>query len=278
MWKPGSWLRVGDDRKGIAVPELPDVEIFQSILTATSLRQEMIDVKVLNRRVLNALSPSKLRQALVGRAFRSARRHGKYLFAEVDDSHWLVLHFGMTGCLDYGVVEESGPHDRVLFVFASGCRLAYVCPRLFGRIALTESVDRFVHERKLGPDAMHIGAEEFAVRVRRSKATVKARLMDQSCIAGVGNLYSDETLFQSSLHPAFPCHRLTIEQGIRLHRDMRKVLRMAIRRKADPWAMPPSYLLPHRKPDGCCPTCDTGLTRDTVAGRTTYWCPQCQRM
>ncbi len=260
------------------MPELPDVETFQKVLDATSLHQELIDVQVLNARVLDGLSPLRLRQTLVGQEFRSTRRHGKYLFAEVDDSHWLVLHFGMTGDLDYGKAREPGPHDRVVFSFRGGSRLAYVCPRLFGRIALTESVERFVQGRNLGPDAMHIGAGEFVSRIRQSKATVKSRLMDQSCIAGVGNLYSDETLFQSSLHPAFPCHRLTSEQARRLYRDMRKVLRMAIRKKADPWAMPPSYLLPYRQRDGSCPTCHTGLTRDTVAGRTTYWCPQCQRM
>ncbi len=260
------------------VPELPDVETFQEVLEGTSLRQELIDVKVLNRRVLDGLSPARLRRTLVGREFRSTRRHGKYLFAEAGEAHWLVLHFGMTGHLDYGELGEPRPHDRVVFVFAGHRRLAYVCPRLFGRIILAGSVEEFVSERNLGPDAMHIGGEEFVSLVRRSKATVKSRLMDQSCIAGVGNLYSDETLFQSCIHPAFSCHRLTTEQARRLYRDMRKVLRMAIRRKADPWALPASYLLPHRKPDGRCPTCAAELKRETVAGRTTYWCPKCQRM
>lgn len=260
------------------MPELPDVETFQKVLDATSLRRELIDVQVLNRRVLDGLAPLRLRRTLVGREFRSTRRHGKYLFAEAGEARWLVLHFGMTGYLDYGEQREPRPHDRVVFVFGGGCRLAYVCPRLFGRIALTGSVEGFIEERHLGPDAMDISAEEFIARVRGSRATVKSRLMDQSCVAGVGNLYSDETLFQSSVHPAFPCHRLTTEQAKRLYRDMRKVLRIAIRRKADPWAMPPSYLLPHRMRDGCCPTCHTALARETIAGRTTYWCPKCQRM
>jgi formamidopyrimidine-DNA glycosylase len=260
------------------VPELPDVETFQEFLNGTSLHQKLVDVKVFNRRVLDGLSPQKLKRALVGRTFRSTRRHGKYLFVDVDGSRWLVLHFGMTGYLEYGNQRETGPHDRVVFVFAERDSLAFVCPRMFGRITLAESVEGFVGDRRLGPDAMAISGEEFASRLRRSKATVKSRLMDQSCIAGVGNLYSDEILFQSRIHPMFPGHRLTGGQAECLYRNTRKVLRMAIRRNADPWAMPPSYLLPHRQQDGCCPRCEAALTRQTVAGRTTYWCPQCQRM
>jgi formamidopyrimidine-DNA glycosylase len=259
------------------VPELPDVETFQEALNGTSLHQKLVDVQVYNRRVLNGLSPLKLKRALVGRTFRSAKRHGKYLFVDVNGSRWLVLHFGMTGYLEYGNQRETGPHDRVVFVFADRYSLAFVCPRLFGRITLAESVEGFVDDRRLGPDAMAISAEEFASRLRRSRATVKSTLMNQSQIAGIGNLYSDEILFQSCIHPTFPGHRLTAEQAECLYRNTRKVLRMAIRRKADPWAMPASYLLPHRQRDGRCPRCEARLTRRTVAGRTTYWCPQCQR-
>jgi formamidopyrimidine-DNA glycosylase len=259
------------------VPELPDVECFQRFLQETSLNRRITGVEVFNRRVLDRISPVQLRRAVVGRSFRSTRRHGKYLLTEVDDSAWLVLHFGMTGSLDYGRPPRPGPYDRVVFALGDGYRLAYVCPRLFGRITLARSAEDFIEERSLGPDAMHVSAEEFARRIGRSKATVKSCLMNQSCVAGIGNLYSDEILFQSGLHPALSAHQLAAEQLERLYRSTRKVLQMAIRRKADPWAMPPSYLLPHREPGGCCPACKIGLVRQTIAGRTTYWCPKCQR-
>ncbi len=260
------------------MPELPDVECYQRFFRETSLRREIVGVEVLNRRVLEGVSAQRLRRALVGRAFGSTHRHGKYLFAEVADSLWMVLHFGMTGSLDFGRPPSPGPYDRVVFAFEGGDRLAYVCPRMFGRVMLAESVEEFIGARSLGPDALAVSREEFARRIGRSKAALKACLMNQSCTAGIGNLYSDEILFQSRLAPSRPGHRLTGSQLDRLYRDMRKVLLLAIRREADPRAMPPSYLLPHRAPNGRCPTCQTELRRRSVAGRTTYWCPKCQRI
>lgn len=259
------------------MPELPDVETFRRFVDETSLHRRLVDVRVFNRRVLNGLSPQRLKQALQGRSFRSTARHGKYLFVDVGGSGWLVLHFGMTGYLDFGRQRRTGPHDRVVFVFAHEYSLAFVCARLFGRITLAQSVEEFIADKRLGPDAMDVCGEEFASRVRRSRATIKSILMDQSQVAGIGNLYSDEILFQSRIHPAFPGHRLTAEQAACLYRNTRKVLRMAIGRKADPWAMPPSYLLPHREREGRCPRCKAALARQTVAGRTAYWCPRCQR-
>ncbi|HNY77313.1 MAG: DNA-formamidopyrimidine glycosylase family protein [Sedimentisphaerales bacterium] len=259
------------------MPELPDVEIFRRFVDETSLQRRLADVRVFNRRVLNDLSPQRLKRALQGRSFHSTARHGKHLFVEVDGSLWLVLHFGMTGHLDFGRQRRTGPHDRVVFVFADEYSLAFVCARLFGRITLAQSVEEFVADKRLGPDAMAVSAQEFALRVCRSRATIKSILMDQSQVAGIGNLYSDEILFRSRIHPAFPGRRLTTGQAACLYRNTRKVLRMAIEREADPWAMPQSCLLPHREREGCCPRCKAALTRQTVAGRTAYWCPQCQR-
>lgn len=263
--------------RGDDMPELPDVEIFRRFVDETSLHRKVVDVRVLNRRVLDGLSPGKLRQVLVGRTFHSTTRHGKYLFVGAGGFRQVVLHFGMTGYLDFGRQRRTGPHDRVVFVFAGEYSLAFVCARLFGRITLAQSVEEFVADKRLGPDAMAVSAEEFASRVRRSRATIKSILMDQSQVAGIGNLYSDEILFRSRIRPTFPGRRLTNEQAACLYRNTRKVLQMAIEREGDPWAMPQSYLLPHRKREGRCPRCQTALMRQTVAGRTAYWCPQCQR-
>ena len=123
---------------------------------------------------------------------------------------------------------------------------------------------------------MGISAEDFAARLCRSRAGIKASLMNQRLIAGLGNLYSDEILFQSAVHPQCRSEQLGAEPARRIYRNMRKVLRMATQRNADPMSLPRSYLLPHRRPGGLCPRCKGLLTRQTVAGRTTYWCPACQ--
>lgn len=259
------------------MPELPDVETFRRYVDATALRRRIVDVEVLSRRVLAGVSSRRLRQVLRGATFNRTRRHGKHLFVDTNGSQWLVLHFGMTGYLDYGKERTRGPHDRVIFVFAKKCSLAYVCPRLFGRVTLTASVEEFVEMKKLGPDAMSVSAEGFACCLCGSKATVKSSLMNQRLIAGVGNLYSDEILFQSQVHPLFRSDRLSVAQATQIHRDMRKVLRRATERKADPMQLPGSYLLPHRRIGGSCPRCSGKLARRTVAGRTAYWCPACQK-
>lgn len=258
------------------MPEWPDVETFRRYVTATSLHQEIADVEVSNTRVLAGTSPSRFKQALKGRTFTSTGRRGKHLFVITDNARCLVLHFGMTGYPRYRKAQTSGPHDRVTFIFAGGASLAFVCPRLFGRLALTRSVEAYVAKKRLGPDAMDISADDLALRLRRSKAGIKASLMNQRLIAGLGNLYCDEILFQSGVHPQLTGDRLGPEPARRIHRNMRKVLRMATRRNADPMRLPRSYLLPHRRPGGLCPQCKGLLARQTVAGRTTYWCPACQ--
>ena len=113
------------------MPEWPDVETFRRYVAATSLHQGIVDVEVSNARVLAGTSPSRLKQALKGRTFKSTDRRGKHLFVIADDARCLVLHFGMTGHLQYRKRRTSGPHDRVTFVFASGATLAFVCPWVF---------------------------------------------------------------------------------------------------------------------------------------------------
>lgn len=137
------------------MPELPDVEVFKQYLDATSLHQEIEDVDVRNRKILEDTSVQELGKGLNGRRLESTYRHGKYLFAQLDDDNWLMLHFGMTGKLKYFKVMEKEPeHDRLLLEFSNGYHLAYDCQRMLGHVALIEDAAAFIEEKELGPDAL----------------------------------------------------------------------------------------------------------------------------
>ena len=258
------------------MPELPDVEVYKGYTDATSLHQRIRAVTVRNRKILKGVSPAKLRGTLQSRSFQCTARHGKHLFIKTDNDRWLMLHFGMTGSLRYFRNEQkAGPHARLIIGFRNGYNLAFVCLRLFGSVRLITSPDNFVTENRLGPDALSIDFGHFEKILQSSKAPAKSTLMNQRRIAGIGNIYSDEILFQSSVHPRTPTNELTGDQIRKIYRNMSKVLKRAIERKANPNHLPQSYLLPHRRKGGRCPRCHT-VFESVKIGRTAYFCPNCQ--
>src|SRR6266436_10198670 len=180
------------------MPELPDVEIFKRYFDATSLHQRIIGVDVRSAYVLKAVSGRELARRLKGRCFESSRRHGKHLFVRTDGDLWLRLHFGMTGSLRYFKDEEKAPpHTRVLFLFAGDYRLAFDDQRKFGEVGLIKNVDEFLKKRVLGPDALDVDLVEFKKMFTKHRGAVKSILMNQTLIAGIGNIYADEILFHA---------------------------------------------------------------------------------
>lgn len=258
------------------MPELPDVETFRRYVNATALHQRIAGVQVREKRVLDGVTARRLQHAFKDRRFEATDRRGKYLFIHTDGEAVLVLHFGMTGSLEYEKEREPDEHDCVLFDFEGGYRLAYICQRLLGKVTLTESVERFTRKNQLGPDALDVSQDEFAAILESSKTPVKSCLMDQKRIAGVGNIYSDEILFQSRVSPRHRSNMLEKNQQKRLYRQMHRVLTMAIERQADPSKLPSSWLLPHREKGESCPRCRGEVARGKVGGRSAYWCPRCQ--
>ncbi|MFI2810419.1 MULTISPECIES: Fpg/Nei family DNA glycosylase [Microbulbifer] len=259
------------------MPELPDVETYRRYFDATALHQVIRQVRVPGPELLVETSPQGLGRALHGARFTQTERHGKYLFALLDSGSCLVLHFGMSGNLSYSKSVKSPPQYTQLEIdFDSNYRLAYRCPRKLGRIALTGSPDDWIRDRDLGPDALRISEEEFLGRSQKRHGQVKPWLMDQHQVAGIGNYYSDEILFQSRIHPARSLDDLDESNRKRVFRAMRTVLKQAIDCDAEPAALPQSYLLPHRHQDGQCPRCGRDLETQAVGGRTAWYCPGCQ--
>jgi formamidopyrimidine-DNA glycosylase len=260
------------------MPELPDVETFKRYLDATSLHQRIRRVEVLSADLLKGVSERELAHKLKGRRFESSRRHGKHLFVRADHEIWLQLHFGMTGYLRYFKDEEKAPpHARVLFVFEKDFRLAFNDQRKFGEVGLVKNVDDFLERRALGPDALDIDLSEFKEVLAKHRGGVKSVLMNQRLIAGVGNIYADEILFRTRIHPATQIARLDDKALRRLFRALRRVLEKAIEYQANADCMPRSWLLAHRGKGGKCPRCRRELKSLTIGGRTAWSCPHCQK-
>jgi formamidopyrimidine-DNA glycosylase len=247
------------------MPELPEAERARQQLDRL-LGREIVAVDDRDTYVCRPHAPGEMAAALIGRRLTSTHRRGKFLWAETDGGPDIGLHLGMAGRI---VVDEApAPRgwDRFALEFADDGRMALRDKRRLGRAVLEPD---FSH---VGPDAAEVGRDAFRVRFRRSGAPVKARLLDQGVIAGVGNLLADEILWRARLEPRRVAGELSVEEVDGLRRAMRSALRDAIARGG----AHTGRLNPHRVRGGRCPRCGAELERATVGGRTTYWCPRCQ--
>jgi len=260
------------------MPELPEVETFKRYVDSTSLHQRITNVDVRDAYVLKRVSARELVRRLKRRRFENSHRHGKHLFVRAGSKLWLRLHFGMTGSLEYLKHDKIAPKAaRVIFRFTDNCRLAFDDQRKFGEIELIEDLDEFLQTRGLGPDALEISLSHFKAIIGKHRGAVKAILLNQQLIAGIGNLYADEILFRACMHPATEAVRLNDKDLTGLFRAMRHVLEKAIALKTDFNRLPKSWLLTHRGKRGRCPRCGRALKSATIGGRTSWFCAHCQK-
>jgi formamidopyrimidine-DNA glycosylase len=260
------------------VPEILEVELYRS-LAEQALGREVTGVWMVDARYgRGGTTPARLRSALVGRPFTAARRRGKLLLLDSDGGPTLGVRFGMTGglvvdgheALDRlrygpGVFDEKWVRARVSF--EDGGTLLVHDPRRFGSLQLAPD------EGRLGPDALRVTRRQLeaalAIDPRRNGAAapLKARLIDQERLAGVGNLLADEILWRADLDPQRRTPLRDDELG-RLHATLRRTLRQLARRGGSHMG----ELMEVRHADGRCPRDGTPLRHATVGGRSTYWC------
>lgn len=259
------------------MPELPDVEVFRRVADPQAFNQSVQHVEARDPGLLDSVTPQALGQALTGHALQASRRHGKLLFLGSDSGAWLVLHFGMSGNLSYLRKGADEPrYTRLVLEFDGGTRLTYENRRRLGRITLADDPESFVRNEGLGPDAWTLDLAGFRAVLAGKRGAVKPALMDQATLAGLGNIYTDEILFQAGIDPRRPVAELTESALEALHATMDRVLHEAVEHRADPERMPEGWLLPHREADAACPRCGSTLQTPKVGGRTTYVCPHCQ--
>lgn len=261
------------------MPEGIEIEYYRR-LADTALQREIAHVRVVDARYLRGVTTVRaLTSALVGSRFAATRRHGKLLVLETDaERPSLGLRFGMTGDLvvdgrlavdrlEFGPIAHRAKWVRFRVRFADGGHLEIHDPRRLGSVELDPD------ESHLGPEAATVTLAELrtalASRAPGGGPPLKARLQDQSRLAGVGNLLSDEILWRAALAPGRPSTSLTPAEVRRLHRHLTNTM-------ADLTARGGSHtgdLMPERHPGGRCPRDGTELVRTTVGGRTAWWCP-----
>lgn len=271
------------------MPELPEVETV-----AADLREELIDRRfagahILWPRTLAVPNASELAERIGGRKVIDVGRRGKFLLVHLDDGQTLVIHLRMTGSL--AVVAGEDPqkvngHVRAYFPLADGDALVFTDPRKFGRIWLVSDIDEVTG--KLGPEplAWDFTLQEFAQRLRRRKVAIKALLLDQTVVAGVGNIYADESLFRAGIHPLRKSSSLSDKEFERLYLSIRQVLTEAIDKRG---TLLRDYRTPYGEDgyfrndlrvygrlDTPCPNCGTPIMRIRVTQRSTHFCPRCQ--
>jgi formamidopyrimidine-DNA glycosylase len=242
------------------MPELPEAERARQQIERT-LGREIVAVDDTDGYVCRPHAPGEIASALIGHKLTAARRRGKFLWAETDGGPDLGLHLGMAGRIVLD--EEPVGWDRFVLDFADGSRMALRDKRRLGRAVIEPD---FTH---IGPDAAEVSRDVFRERVGRGTMPLKARLLDQGSIAGVGNLLADETLWQARFSPRRIAGELTDEELDHLRRELRKATRSAIRKGG----VHTGAFIPHRKRGAPCPRCGTTVERATIGGRTTFWCP-----
>ena len=261
------------------MPELPEVDFFMKYLESTSLHKTISEVIVRSNEVLEDVGETELENMLASKEFLSSKRHGKYLFANVSGEFWLVMHFGMTGNLKYFKDLADDPkHGRLLISFDNGYHLAYDCQRKFGKIAVTPKIEEFIDKKRLGQDALELDFQGFKEVMQKRRGGVKSTLLNQHVIAGIGNLYSDEIVFQAGVHPETKINRLGSQKLEDLFNDMQRVLKTALRNHANFGRFPESYLLRDRREGAKCPRCGGKIQALKVSGRTAYFCSNHQKL
>jgi formamidopyrimidine-DNA glycosylase len=263
------------------VPELPDVERIRRYIESTALNRKIADVHVSSPSVIQGTSHIRFQDGLKDRSFASATRHGKYLFLGLDrGGKELAMHFGMTGSLKFFEdIMDDPEHDRLRFDFTDSTHLAYDSVRKLGKVQLIDDHESFVAGKGLGPDALNriTEFEAFREALSRKRGNVKAALMDQKSLSGIGNVYSDEILFQARVNPKSGMESLSEKVLRALFEAMREVLQTAVDHDADPAKLPRDFLIHQRHAKGICPVCGGRVKKETIAGRTAYFCPSCQR-
>src|SRR5215218_1177446 len=246
------------------MPELPEAERARQQIER-ALGREIVAVDDTDTYVCRPHAPGEIAAVLVGRRLTAAHRRGKFLWAETDDGGPdLGLHLGMAGRIS--VDEEPAPNrwDRFVLGFADGGRMALRDKRRLGRAVIEPD---FSH---VGPDAAEVSRDVFRERVGRGTIALKARLLDQGTIAGVGNLLADEALWRARLSPRRVAGELTDAELDHLRRALRKATRAAIKHGG----VHTGRFIPFRKRGAACPRCGTTVERATIGGRTTFWCPK----
>ena len=282
-----------------SMPELPEVETVARGLQKSVAGRRIVSVRLGKTDFID--DPAAMEQHLPGRQIEKVERYGKFMLLRLSargnaDAHpengdveaaSLLVHLGMTGQLaPCAAAQPSAKHTHVWFELDDGRELRYTDPRRFGRMAYLTGPGLAEELTVFGADPLLVSTEEFVSRIRSRNGQIKALLLNQSILRGVGNIYADESLWRAKIHPMRRGSELTKKQAQVLRRVLQDVLRKAILARGssisdflDAEGQPGEYQRHHRaygREGKRCYRCGAAIQRVIVAGRSTYFCPKCQ--
>lgn len=272
------------------MPELPEVETVRRALEPVLTGRRLVRVEITDSRLVRPLEPLQVAAELEGERVAAVERRGKYLIVRFESARSLLIHLRMTGSLRHapaGTLADD-PHRRAVVRLDDGSDVAYRDVRRFGTWLVLEPGELAPYlAARLGPEPLGpLTAARLADRFARRRAPIKAVLLDQRTLAGVGNIYADEALWHAGVHPLRPAAGLDGEEAARIHRGVRRVLRAGIERQG-------ASLRDYVQLDGTggtmqdefhaygregepCDRCGAPIEKIRVAGRGTWYCPHCQ--
>jgi formamidopyrimidine-DNA glycosylase len=267
------------------VPEIPDLEAIRHFLEPRLRGNPLQSVD--SRFPWLVRTGSAGLETLIGHEFATVRRHGKFLLFATDDDRLLVVNPMLTGRFQWaGPKERKRPMTALVFTFADGNELRYSDQRRMGRwyLVATDELATVPQMSELGPDALEVDEDTFVRRLARHAGQIKSTLTNQKFIAGIGNAYSDEILWEAQLHPHRRRTTMSEDDLRRLYRAMRSTIAWAIPileqevaerlyQTNEEWR---DHLRVHRKPDQPCPRCGAPIHGQTRGGSETNYCLQCQ--
>jgi formamidopyrimidine-DNA glycosylase len=281
------------------MPELPEVETVARGLRRTIVGRRILSVRLGKTDFID--DPAALEQHLPGRQIEAVERYGKFMLlrlSPVDGAGIsaangdaapaaLLVHLGMTGQIAPNpAAQPCEKHTHACFLLDDNRELRYTDARRFGRLAYLSAEPLAQELRTFGADPLEVSAEQFVKQARTRRARIKALLLDQSFLRGVGNIYADESLWRSKIHPARLGASLKKKQAATLHRVLREILEKAILLRGssisdflDAEGQPGEYQRHHRaygREGKRCYRCGAVIRRAIVAGRSSYFCPDCQ--
>ena len=277
------------------MPELPEVETLARGLQREVAGRHVLSVELGKTDFMD--NPTEIERGLPGTQIQRVERYGKFMLLRLRRSQEtggaveesaLLVHLGMTGTMvPRPVGEARAKHTHLAALLDDGRELRYIDPRRFGRIALLAGEKLRQELLRFGADPLQISLDEFGRRIRGRRARIKAMLLDQGVLRGVGNIYADESLWKARIHPARIGARLTVEEVKSLHGALQEILEKAIVLRGssisdflDAEGEPGEYQLHHKaygREGKACYRCKTPIRRIVVAGRSSFFCPNCQK-
>lgn len=290
------------------MPELPEVEVTRRRISPFLLNQRVREVHTTAPSYFFLTPPAELRQRLTGRCFTALERRGKYLVATLDDGSGLLLHLGMTGqlfadgaanprllrgtaaaTLEPGAERHFRPdkHTHVSLYFEGAKAVYFRDTRKFGKIEWLPNGAQSARVTKLGPDALTAEPGDLYARIHHRTIPIKTVLLDQSVLAGAGNIYADEALFLAGIRPSRPANRVSLPQTTRILAGLKQVLLRSIETGGSSIS---DYVTPDGSDGGYqnerrvyglegapCPSCGAPIERIVLGQRSSHFCPKCQR-